>query len=308
MATTARNRRLAALALATATMIGVVGIASPARATHDDDGDVTVTSAGDPANPVTLSTTPNVGETARLTRVVNSVVAATSPAMPGQLEASSQTNMQAHVAVQSADPDGGYAAVVTVEAFDQTVDDRLGIGEDFGGFFPADLGPIVGVAVLQHFEPGRLLEFAQAAPGTTLTAEQDDVVDALVDDNVDFPYLTPDTPVGQGATWAVAPDDVAAIFPFALDFALISLKGDRFVIDMSFEIDLAEMADLMGLPPGFEELSGRFSGHGRFFGVFAAPLLTSRTFSFRVDMAGTVDGIEISMTMDYTLDETAYPA
>lgn len=309
MAKTARNRRLAALALATATTIGVAGIASPARATHDDDDTVvTVTNEGDPAKPLTLTMTPNVGDTARLTRVIDSSFTAESPEMPMTLEASSQTNVQAHLAVQSVDPDGGYAALVTVEAFDQTVDDGLGIGEDLEGFFPVDLSPIVGVAVLQHFQPGRLLEFAQAAPGTTLTAEQDDVVDALVNDNVDFPYVTPDTPVGQGATWVVAPpDEVASFFPFALDYALISVKDDRYVIDMSFQIDIAELVDLMGFPPDFEELSGQFSGSGRFSGVFGAPLLTSRTLSFRIDMAGTAEGIEMSMIMDYALDETAHP-
>jgi hypothetical protein len=305
----ARTWRLGVLGVATAAAIAGVGAAPVANAVSDDDRIVTVTNEGDPTNRVMLSTTPAVGDAARLGRDVRSIVTAESTETSMSLDASSRTHVQRHVAVQSVDPDGEYATLVTVESFDQTVDDRFGVRDDFEGFFPTDLTPIVGVTLVQHYDAGNLLEFAEPATGTSLTPEQDDVVDTLPDESVEFPLITPDTPVGQGATWVVSPPEpFAAMSPFAVGYELISVKGDRFLVDMSFQFDLAELGDLMFMPPEVEELSGEMTGGAQFSSIFDAPLLTSTSFQMRMDMAMSVEGVDLSMTLDYLLDETATPA
>ena len=287
MARARTPHHLPRLALAI-TVVAAAAVPSAASASGDDGVSIVVENAGDQSNAITLPPVAQVGQTAQNTIGMTMDMGVDGAGTSTEIGFGLEMVMSSEVTEVAAD--GGYAALTTLDSV-TVVDLPDGVNE-------ADL-PCVGVTGLeveQTFDAAGNTVSMEAI-GDELDSTQSLCVDQLSSTESQSAVVYPDEPVGPGATWSA---DIVATnqgieIPVTYHYALTDVSDGRFTIETTLDSDFdLDQDGLVG--------TGNMSGSGTFTGAVANPMEMTSAFNLTLDMVSDIDGEELSMTVDMSLD------
>jgi hypothetical protein len=291
----------------------VSSVANASGTVVDDDGPViTVVDEGDPNHRILLGATAVAGTTATSTSNYNTEIAVSGQGVPIDLDVEAIVETTRTTEVLTVETDGAYTTRETFTSFNlTTASAEAGDTDDLGldGSATRDFAPLVDVPlIVEHSAEGVLLS-AEAEGGATLTPEQLELVDEVVEGGFGIePFVAiPPTPVGQGAVWTVADPASAGTLgvPLTLQFTLVSLKGDDYTIEIGIEGDVLEQLEAGS--PG-TEVTGTLTLTGALTGNAANTLDQQLTMDLVMDIAATEDDVTIDLDARIIIDHTSTPS
>ena len=273
--------------LATA-VVAALFLPTTATAADDDEVTVVVENAGDQANAITLPAPVQVGQRGQVTIGVAMDLDAEGVGMSTAVGVGLQMTVTSVATEVTAD--GGHVSLVTLDNATVT---ELPEGASASEF------PCVGVTGVQVEETydaaGSSVSLEPV--GSVLGPAEQACVDQLVATQSQTTVVYPDVPVGPGASWSadIVVENQGIEVPVTYHYSLTDVSDGRFTIETTLDSDFEAEQD------GYV-WTGRMSGSGRSSGAVANAMDASSSFKVNMAMASDIDGEEMTMSVDMSID------
>lgn len=276
---------------------------TPTTAASTSSDGIVVTDAGDPTAPVTLLV-PFVagqqGTSENFVELSGTITASGTESWTTQWQSSEH-----YVGIDevvSVDADGSTQVVYTTSLieFSETYSNPEIAGGDY------DPTLLQGIPLLIGYGPDRLSTSVVVPPGTSVSSQQQALIDNLVYTMPGFGF--PTTPVGVGATWtAPLVTSVNGVEVTGVStYELLAVTGDRYELSSMSTLDLAT-ADPASYPTDISAVSGTITLTNSITGSLTQPLQYRQTGTVRTLTSVTyTDGttIAIDTTGQDSFEET----
>jgi hypothetical protein len=313
MRTAITNHRHLTVGLAAATSIVLIpSLAGASTLPEEDEAVITVVDDGDPNHRVLLSGPLTPGTVADATTNYDVTMSMVGSGFPIFLDLDAVGAMTRSTEVLSVGDAGAYTARETITSFELTMDTGGGSDPedlDVDGNGTTDLSPLIDVPlVVEYGEHGVLTNAEADAAASTLTPEQDELIDGLVEDGwgtEGFAALMPTTPVGEGAVWTAseATNPASLDLPIALRLTLVSLDGNEYVIEFTIEGDVTEFFEAQ--EEEGQEVAGDMTLTGTITGDASSPLDQTLSLDLLMDMTFAEDDASFDMDAAIGIDHTS---
>ena len=263
----------------------------PRRASAESDGDgptIVVENAGDQSNAINLPAPPQVGQAAQTAMAIDMALAIDDGG--NSTEVAVGLAMDLTMEVTAVSEDGGYVTVLTLDAVEI---------KDMPDGADASAVPCVGVDGLQLEQTldsaGNTLSLEPV--GTGLGGAEMGCVEQFASTQSQSAVVFPAEPVGPGASWSadVVVENQGVELPVSYHYTLSDVSNGRYTIEATLVSDI-------DITQGGVDVTGTMAGAGTTTGAVANPLDVSSTFNVTTDMVSSVDGMDMSMSMDMNIE------
>jgi hypothetical protein len=188
--------------------------------------------------------------------------------------------------------DGGYVTLMTLDAVEIT---------DMPDGADASAVPCVGIEGLQ-------LEQTLDAAGNTVSLEpvgdglggtEMACVQQFTSTQSQSAVIFPTEPIGPGASWTaeIVVENQGVELPASYHYTLSDVSNGRYTIEATLDSDI-------DVSQGGVDVTGTIAGAGTTTGAVTNPLDVSSTFEVTTDMVSSIDGMDMTMSMDMIFDLT----
>jgi hypothetical protein len=279
---------LGAAAAATAAVAAAVPVA--AAGSTGEGPTIVVENVGDQSNAVTLPAPPQVGQVADTTMAIDMDLAVDDGGSSTEVAVGLAMDLTMEVTEVSAD--GGYVTLMTLDAVEIT---------DMPDGADASAVPCVGIEGLQ-------LEQTLDAAGNTVSLEpvgdglggtEMACVQQFTSTQSQSAVIFPTEPIGPGASWTaeIVVENQGVELPASYHYTLSDVSNGRYTIEATLDSDI-------DVSQGGVDVTGTIAGAGTTTGAVTNPLDVSSTFEVTTDMVSSIDGMDMTMSMDMIFDLT----
>lgn len=271
------SRRIAATAIAAASLIAPIG-ALEASATGEDDSNVVVESTGDQTNAITLPPPAAVGERAVSATSFDLVISADD----FEIALALQLDMTSEVTELTAD--GGYVAITTIDHVElteaPTTVDVSALGYD----------GLAGAQFQQTFDASGKTMSTELLNADQLGEAARSAAEGFTGNLQSAQFVYPDEPVGVGARWTADLEIATEGFaiPTTYAYELTAITDGRYTIAVSYESEFDTTIE-------GQQASGDVTGLGTVVGSVDNPLDVSVTLDQTID--ATSGGVDVSVVI-----------
>ena len=199
--------------------------------------------------------------------------------------------------------DDDYVADLTVESYVLTVAEGGEIAESYAS--DTELGPLEGLTLTATYMEGSLASLAPQ-PGTTVTAEQQQAIAELTDDDGGGVWGgIPEEPLGAGATWSAEVPVLGS--EVVVNYELSALDGDAWTVRYEATADSDAVARV-DVPESFDSATGTITISGTATGDATDPFVGANDGA--IDMVITMSNPDGELLIDIELEshQTDEPA
>ena len=285
-----RHLPLRHVAVVAAACLAAAGAPVAATAGGDGIGDIeiTVDDVVTSPTPCSLPPAPEVGQVAGTTMTFEADLDVQGGGADEQVSLGMAVETTTEVTEVTAD--NGWITLTTLDAIEVT---DAPAGADAAG------APCVGVSGLQLEETwdraGQSVSWELV--GDDLGPAQQACADQLSSTQSQVPIVFPPEPVGPGARWTADLEVVSQgfTFPVSYHYTLRDLADGVYTLDVTFDSEFEVESQ------GFV-FTGTMTGSGTMGGSIEQPVGATASMTMHLEMRSDVDGEELSMSMDMTVE------